>query len=109
MHDLDRISSYVGAHANSARAKRWFDEIFKAIRTLAQEPRRCPLAEESADLGGGVRRLLHGRRNRRYKIYFAIHEDTKTVQVFHVRHWALKPLEGDELQDRSSVSPKPSP
>jgi hypothetical protein len=34
-----------------------------------------------------------------YKIYFAIHKDTDTVRILHVRHTARKPLDADELQD----------
>jgi plasmid stabilization system protein ParE len=97
--DLDGISTYIGARSRPAVAERWFNGIFASIRTLSGTPHRCPVAEESADLAGEVRLLLHGRRNRRYKIYFAIHEETKTVRVLHVRHWAMKPIEIDELED----------
>jgi hypothetical protein len=48
-----------------------------------------------------VRLLLHGRKNRAYKIYFAIRYETPvsgTVSVFHVRHWARKAVSGYELQ-----------
>ena len=65
-------------------------------------PARCPVAPESEDIGQEVRLLLHGRRNRSYKIYYAIHHETTSagaVQVFHVRHWARKPVSEDELQD----------
>lgn len=43
--------------------------------------------------------LLHGTRNRRYKVYFAIDAKDQVVQIFHVRHWARKPAEVDELQE----------
>ena len=62
-------------------------------------PSRCTLAGESDDLQTEVRLLLHGKRNRRYKVYFAIHHASATVRVFHVRHWARKPVETDELED----------
>ncbi len=62
-------------------------------------PGRRPLAPESEALDAEVRVLLHGKRNRRYKIYFAIHSDTQTVRVFHIRHWARKPLDADELTE----------
>jgi ribosomal protein L39E len=60
---------------------------------------QCPLAEESRHLQAEVRLLLYGKRNRRYKIYFAIHKETKTIRVFHVRHWARKPSDTGELDD----------
>jgi len=62
-------------------------------------PRRCPLAEESTELETEVHFLLHGKRNRRYKVYFSIHDESETVRVFHVRHWAMRPVEANELED----------
>jgi hypothetical protein len=35
----------------------------------------------------------------RNRIYFAIHKETKTIRVFHVRHWARKSADTDELDD----------
>ena len=65
-------------------------------------PARCPVAPEAEELGDEVRLLLHGKRNRAYRVYFKIEQKTASfgsVQVFHVRHWARKPLDADELQD----------
>ena len=62
-------------------------------------PGRCPAFEDSTELGVEVRVLLHGKRNRRYKIYFEIQLDAGRVRVFHIRHWARKPVEADELED----------
>ena len=62
---------------------------------------RCPVASESQDLDQEVRFLLHGRKNRAYKIYFAIRYETPaggTVQVLHVRHWAREAVSAYELQ-----------
>ena len=73
-----------------------------AIETLKEMPGRCPLAPEAEDLEDDVRLLLHGRKNRAYKIYFKIHQKTESggsVQVFHVRHWARKPLPNEELEE----------
>jgi len=76
--------------------------MMRSIRSLEEMPGRCPIAEESEGLGQEVHCLLHGRRNRAYKIYFAIQLDTPTsgtVRVFHVRHRARRALTADELQD----------
>jgi hypothetical protein len=40
-----------------------------------------------------------GKRNCRYKVYFSIHDESETVRVFHLRHWAIKPVETGELED----------
>lgn len=97
--DLDRITSYIQEKATTATAERWLNGIFAAIRTLTEMPNRCAVAEESAELEAEVRLLLHGKQKRRYKIYFAIHQETETVRILHVRHWARKPVEADELAD----------
>ncbi len=60
------------------------------------------MAPEAEDLEDDVRLLLHGRKNRAYKIYFKIHQKTEpsgSVQVFHVRYWARKPLTNEELEE----------
>lgn len=105
--DLDLIASYLKENASVAIAERWFHEIFAAIRGLAEMPARCAIAEESVDLGLEVRVLLHGKRNRNYKVYFAVHRETETVRIFHVRHWARRPVEGDELGDLLEESMEP--
>ena len=58
-----------------------------AIKTLCDAPQRYPLAEELQQLQAETRLPLYGKRNRRYKVYFAIHKETETIRVFHVRHW----------------------
>ena len=90
---------------NGQTAERWFNEIVIAIRSLCEMPTRCPLADESDDLRSEVRLLLHGKRNRRYKIYFAIHYASTKVRVFHIRHWARKPVEKSELEELEKRKP----
>ena len=60
-------------------------------------PARCPLAPEAKELGDDVRLLLHGRRNRAYKIYFKIHHKSASSGTVH--HWAQKPLTNEELEE----------
>jgi hypothetical protein len=60
------------------------------------------MAPEAEELGSDIRLLLHGPKNRAYKIYFRTLErgpSGDAVQVFHIRHWARKPIETDELED----------
>ena len=85
--NLDAISNYNEARSSFRVAERWFNGILDAIRSLNEMPYRCPVTEESADFASEVRMLLYGKQRRRYKIYFAIDEETKSVRVFHVRHW----------------------
>ena len=49
-----------------------------------------------------MRLLLFGKRNRKYKVYYSIRQrtvSTGTVQVFHVRHWARKSLNAEQLRE----------
>jgi len=93
--DLDSISAYIRHRGSFESAERWFNGIVAAIKTLRVAPQRCPLAAESRQLEAEVRLLLYGKRNRRYKIYFAVHKETVTIRVFHVRHWARRPADTD--------------
>lgn len=34
-----------------------------------------------------------------YKVYYSSHDETQTVRVFHVRHWARESLRADDLQE----------
>jgi plasmid stabilization system protein ParE len=97
--DVDAIARHIRERGSFESAERWFNGIIDAIRSLRELPGRCALAEEAEDLQTDVRVLFHGKRNRRYKVYFAIHHESQTVRVFHVRHWAMKPAEADELED----------
>jgi plasmid stabilization system protein ParE len=99
LEDLDEIADYIKAAVSFETAQVWFNGIIDEIRSLRQMPGRCARAEESDEIGADVRVLLHGKRNRRYKVYFAIRRETQAVHVFHVRHWARKPLSEDALQD----------
>ena len=72
------------------------------IVSLQELPARHSVVAESRELGQEVRLLLVGRRNRTYKVYFAINYETLStglVRVFHVRHWARNRPNEDELQD----------
>ena len=103
LHRLLRTSTTFRLTSATVEALRapsaWFNGIVASIKTLRDAPQRCPLAEESQQLQAEVRLLLHGKRNRRYKIYFTIHRATGTIRVFHVRHWARKPTGTGDLDD----------
>jgi len=69
---------------------RWHAGLLATIRTLANNPERCPLADEATDLGLELRELLYGRRRNVYRILFTI--DGQTVNVLRVRHSAQNRL-----------------
>ncbi len=96
--DLDAIADYIKQRGSFESAQQWFNGIMDAIAALKDMPGRCPIAEESEELEQDVHLLLYGRHNRRYKVYYSLHDETRTVRVFHVRHWARKALNADDLQ-----------
>jgi plasmid stabilization system protein ParE len=101
-NDLDAIAEYIKRNGSFDQAEEWFNGIVDAIRTLEDMPSRSPIADESEELGQEVRVLLYGKRNRRYKIYYAIRQETPStgsVRVFHVRHWARERLSADEVRE----------
>ena len=100
--DLDQLTGALKAASSLETAERWFSGMMQAIATLREMPARCSLAPESQELRHEVRLLFHGRKNRAYRIYFDIRYDTPSggvVRVFHVRHWARRPLTNDELEE----------
>jgi plasmid stabilization system protein ParE len=74
-----------------AAANRWLTGLRQKIATLATDPARCSLADESDAFGEEVRQLLYGKRRGVYRVLFVIREDT--VRVLAVRHSARGPLE----------------
>lgn len=88
--DLDDAFRWI-ARASPSRAARWLDDVFAAIQTLSEFPRRCPLALESDAFSEEIRQLLYGD----FRILFDIEDDI--VRVLHVRHGARRPLSLDEL------------
>ncbi len=100
-NDLDEIADYIKRNGSFRQAEEWFNGIIDAIRTLEDMPARCPIADESEDLGQEVRLLLYGKRNRKYKVYYSVRHEgpsTGTVRVFHVRHWARKSVSTEEVR-----------
>ena len=100
--DIDELASAIRRGSSFEIAQQWFNGMMAAIASLSEMPERCALAPEAEELGDAIRLLLHGRKNRSYKIYFKVQRESQTngkVLVFHVRHWARRPLTEDELDE----------
>ena len=66
-------------------ARRWIIAARKSVKSLSQNPERCPLAPESRSFDEPIRELLFGRGNRgTYRALFIVFP--KSVYVLHVRH-----------------------
>jgi plasmid stabilization system protein ParE len=80
-------------------AARWSNPFIDAIRSLANNPERCPLAPENEYFLEEIRNLFYGKRTNAYRIIFTIRGDT--VHVLHIRRGSrevLKPETGEPTE-----------
>ena len=73
-----------------ARADAWLRGVQQACLTLAELPRRCPIAPENDRFDYETRQLLYGN----YRIFFTIEDDA--MVVLHVRHGSRRQMTPDE-------------
>jgi plasmid stabilization system protein ParE len=88
-------SQRIESERSFSASMRWFDGIRRAIDSLAQNPERCPLADEADDFGFDLRILIHGRKRQVFRILFII--DGVFVHVLRVRHASQDYVSFDEL------------
>jgi plasmid stabilization system protein ParE len=88
--DGDAILDWLLSHQAGDAGIRWFLDLQNAIASLAEFPKRCPLAPESAIFPFEVRHLFYGHSPHVYRILFTIEGDV--VFVLHIRHGRRQPL-----------------
>jgi plasmid stabilization system protein ParE len=76
-------------------AARWRDSMLKAAESLADKPKRCPLAPESSFHPVELRHMIVGNRRSAYRLLFEIRG--RTVVILRVRHSAQELLDADSL------------
>lgn len=85
------ISSVAEAEADNAflrlsqfispdKARQWYDGLLRAIKSLSQMPKRCPIARENKYFSQEIRQLLYGRGRDSYRILFTIVEGEEYPQ-----------------------------
>ena len=94
--DLEELYLWVVERAPQQGA-RWFNGLERAVLSLDQRPKRCPVAPESFDPNRPVRVLLYGRKPHAYRIFFTIDDDADIVRVVHVRRGTRQRPVADEL------------
>jgi plasmid stabilization system protein ParE len=80
---------------NPEYADQWFRGVMNAIATLQDKPRRGSLIKENHSTSEEIRQLLYGKSRAKYRIIFAIREDT--VHILYVRHSAQSSISFDPL------------
>ncbi|WP_169979849.1 type II toxin-antitoxin system RelE/ParE family toxin [Tautonia rosea] len=83
------------AERSPAVARRWYQGLESALKTLESQPTRCPVSEDDSEaLGREIRLRLYGRRHGVFKILFSI--EGETVWVLRIRHSARGPIEPEQ-------------
>ncbi len=108
------ISSVAEAEADSAflllsqitspeKARQWYEGLLRAIESLSQMPKRCPLARENKYFSQEIRQLLYGRGRNSYRILFTLVESDEmaTVRILHIRHAAQQTLGESQESDET--------
>jgi toxin ParE1/3/4 len=87
--DLAAIRHRITAGTSDA-ARKWYFGLKDAIRTLRDNPNRCPTTPEAAQL----RHLLYGNRPHIYRVIYRVVENQvenqKEVKVLFIRHGAQR-------------------
>jgi len=81
--DLEAIYLYIRAQDSHA-AHRWYQGLRKAILSLEELPKRCPLTPEDKR----CRHLLYGRKPHIYRIIYRVLERAHRADILHIRHGA---------------------
>lgn len=94
--DLEELYRWVVERAPQ-RGARWFNGLERAVLSLDQHPKRCPVAPESFDAEDPVRVLTYGRKPHGYRVFFTVDDDAEIVCVLHVRRGARQPPMAEEF------------
>jgi hypothetical protein len=92
--DLDSLAEFIRSQSSIEVSRRWFSSMIAVIDSPSAMPERCPMASDVALFGSGVRLLLHGRGNRKYKIYFRIKRPERSQST----DWARNPMSSEEAE-----------
>src|SRR5262245_3174531 len=82
--DLEELYLWLVARAPQQGAK-WFNGLERAVLSLDQHPKRCPVAPENIDPDHPVRVLSYGTRPHVYRVFFTVDDERNVVRVVHIR------------------------
>jgi plasmid stabilization system protein ParE len=94
--DLEELYLWVVERAPQQGAK-WFNGLERAVLSLDQHPKRCPVAPENFDTEHPVRVLTYGRKPHTYRVFFAVDDDAGVVRVLHIRRGARRRPTAEEM------------
>lgn len=85
-NDIDQSYVWGCNEWGTAKARKWYNSLLKAIKSLAEFPERYPIAPENDEFSEEIRQLVYGR----YRVLFTIRG--KNVCVLHCRGAYTKDL-----------------
>ncbi len=83
--DLTVIEDRIDARSSDA-ARAWYLGLRAAIRSLHDNPNRCPVTPENVNL----RHLLYGNKPHVYRVIYRVVENRKEVDILSIRHGAQR-------------------
>jgi plasmid stabilization system protein ParE len=83
----------INAEQSQASLK-WYRGLKEAILSLEKQPNRCPQTPENAKL----RHLLYGHKPHIYRVIFRVTENSRQVDVLHIRHGARQQFKRSEIK-----------
>jgi len=90
--DLAYLYDEINAeHADAALKS--YRGLKESILSLEEQPNRCPVTRENANL----RHLLYGHKPHVYRVIYRILEKRKQVDVLHIRHGARRRFKASEV------------
>lgn len=92
--DIIETADYIREHGSAERATRWASELVKVIAGLGEMPERCPLADESHDVGLQLRELHYHS----HRVIFRVDDATSTVQILRLYHSSRAPLRLEDIE-----------
>jgi toxin ParE1/3/4 len=91
--DLLHLFEKINARSSDA-ALIWYRGLKEAIRSLQNNPQRCPTTAESK----GLRHLLYGKKPNVYRVIYRVVEAQKEVDILHIRHGAQQQFKTGDLK-----------
>jgi len=83
--------------AESRPAARWYNQLERAVYSLASYPHRCPIAREARKMKRELRNLLYGKKPHVYRVIYEVDEGRQAVLVLHIRHGARRKMKTSDL------------
>lgn len=95
--ELEEAARWWAEHRSAEQAQRWYCGFLDAIRSLAENPTRCPLAGENHLFPAEIRELHFGLGSHpSHRAVFTLLTDV--VLVLTIRHAAQADLTADDLE-----------